>query len=78
MRRSDSELEATNLDESSSTSVVRKRKMITSSVSKNRSNYNGANFGESKGRPSKKTQIGDSEDFIDVPMVAALHPHRPQ
>lgn len=76
--RGELELESTNLVESNSSSGVRKRKTVTPSVFKNRRNNNGQKVGESNGRPSKKAQIDDSEDFVDVPVAPAVPPHRTQ
>lgn len=72
------ELGLSTLGESSISSGVRKRKMVLPSASKNRRLRNGENNCDFDSRPSKVAQIGGSEEFVDIPVVAAMQPHRSQ
>lgn len=60
-----------------SSSETRKRKVITPSATRNRKHKVPARYSENDEinvRPSKKKQIRESEDFVDVPVVAAKQP----
>lgn len=60
-----------------SSSETRKRKVITPSATRNRKDKVPARYSENDEinvRPSKKKQIRESKDFVDVPVVAAKQP----
>lgn len=60
---------------SSSSSIMRKRKVVTPSAVKNRRDGLVAQIQESEVRPSKKIQIGDMVNFVDVLVAPAMQPH---
>lgn len=67
--------------QSCSSSLVRKRKVFSPSSIRNRKNkemVKGGGVDEVHGRPSKRKQIGDAENLVDVSVVAAVQPHRSQ
>lgn len=78
MTRNELQLFTSTQVASSSSSVLRKRKIVTPSVGKNRKNKGLEMNHELNSRPSKKVQIGDTDEFVDVPVAAAEQRHRSQ
>lgn len=75
--RNELQLFTSTLVESSSSSAVRKRKIVTPSAGKNRKDKGIEMNREPNSRPSEKAQIGDMDEFVEVPVAAAEQRHRP-
>lgn len=63
-------------DFSTNSSEMRKRKVVTPSVSRNRKNKNVEKVNKVSGRPFKKLQIGNSDNIVSSLVEAARQPHR--